>query len=284
MSEQTDNRITISEIQNHKGRDEALVCLTAYTYPMAQILDNHASLLLVGDSLGMVLYGMNNTLSVDLEMMIAHGKAVMRGVKKACVVIDMPFGTYESNPEQAYRTAARLMEETGCDGVKLEGGLSMASTISYLTQRHIPVLAHIGLQPQSVLKEGGYKVKGKQVKEAQEILEDGKAVEAAGAFGVVIEGTIDEVATEITHCLHIPTIGIGASPKCDGQILVSEDMLGMVFGHTPKFVKKFADIAFHINQAADEYAQAVKSRNFPGSENLYIRSDMTLTSQTKKVS
>lgn len=269
-SQETD-RIKIPEIKAHKNREAALVCLTAYTHPMAQILDKHAQLLLVGDSIGMVLYGMENTLGVDLDMMIRHGQAVMRGVTKACVIVDMPFGSYEESPEQAWRNASRIMRETGCDGVKLEGGQDMAATIAYLTSRNIPVMAHIGLQPQSVLKDGGYKIKGRQSEEAERIIHDAKAVEKAGAFAVVVEGTIDDLATEITKTIGIPTIGIGASAACDGQILVSEDLLGMLLGHTPKFVKKYAHIADDIDKAVASYAAEVKARQFPGCEHLYSR-------------
>lgn len=268
---QEHKRIKIPEIRAHKGRSEALVCLTAYTHPMAQILDNHAQLLLVGDSIGMVLYGMENTLGVDLEMMIRHGQAVMRGVSKACVIVDMPFGSYEESPEQAWRNASRIIQETGCDGVKLEGGQDMAATIAYLTSRNIPVMAHIGLQPQSVVKDGGYKIKGKREDEATRIMSDAKAVETAGAFAVVIEGTIDDLAADITKSISIPTIGIGASAKCDGQILVTEDLLGMLQGHTPKFVKKYAHIAGDIEGAVATFATEVKARQFPGPEHLYTR-------------
>ncbi|GJL85962.1 MAG: 3-methyl-2-oxobutanoate hydroxymethyltransferase [Micavibrio sp.] len=264
-------RITIPEIAGHKGRTEPLVCLTAYTTPMAKILDPYVDLLLVGDSLGMVLYGMENTLGVDLEMMIRHGQAVMRGVEKSCVIVDMPFGSYEESPESAYRNAMRVMKETGCDGIKLEGGTDMADTIKYLTARNIPVMAHIGLQPQSVLKDGGYKVKGRQAVEAQKILEDARAIESAGAFAVVIEGTVEDVAAEITQSINIPTIGIGASPACDGQILVTEDMIGLLEGPSPKFVKEYTNIRKDIAAAAAAYAGEVRNRKFPATEQTYTR-------------
>lgn len=270
MDKQTPRR-TIPEIRAHKSRPEALVCLTAYTTPMARILGRHAELLLVGDSIGNVLYGMENTLAVDLEMMIRHGQAVMRGAGNACVIIDMPFGTYEESEIQAYKNAARVMKETGCDGVKLEGGQDMAQTIAYLTARNIPVMGHIGLQPQSVLKEGGYKIKGKTSAEESKLLLDAKSVEQAGAFAVVVEGTVEDVSRKITNSISIPTIGIGASPACDGQIIVSEDMLGLLEGHTPKFVKKYANLASDIENAARDFAADVRARQFPASEHLYTR-------------
>ena len=277
----TNKRITIPEISAHKGRAQALVCLTAYTTPMAKILDPYVDLLLVGDSVGMVLYGMENTLGVDLEMMIRHGQAVMRGVEKACVIVDMPFGSYEENPAQAYRNAACMMKETGCDGVKLEGGSDMAETIQYLTARNIPVMAHIGLLPQSVLKDGGYKVKGRQAAEAQRIIEDAKAVEAAGAFSVVIEGTVEDVAADVTRSINIPTIGIGASAACDGQILVTEDMIGLMDGTPPKFVKEYTKTREDIAAAAASYAGEVRSRQFPGASQIYTRPKAV---ETKKAS
>ena len=264
-------RKTIPEIRAHKGRAAGLVCLTAYTAPMAGIFDRHADLLLVGDSIGMTLYGMENTLGVDLEMMIRHGQAVMRAAKNACVVVDMPFGTYEESPAQAYRNAARLMKDSGCDAVKLEGGVDMAPTIRHLTAHNIPVMAHIGLLPQSVVKDGGYKVKGRSHEEEARLLADAKAIEEAGAFAVVIEGTVADVATKITKAIAIPTIGIGGSKDCDGQVLVAEDMLGMLEGHTPKFVKKYAQLAEEIDRAAAAYAADVRARCFPGAEHVYTR-------------
>ncbi len=262
-------RISIPEIRARKG-GKPIVCLTAYTAPMAKILDRHADLLLVGDSIGNVLYGLENTLAVDLEMMIRHGQAVMRGVKNACVVIDMPFGTYEENPEQAYRNAMRIMKETGCDAVKIEGGETMAATIQYLVSRNIPVMAHIGLLPQSVVKEGGYKIKGKTADEETRLLNDARAIDKAGAFAVVIEGTIEDVSAKMTNAISIPTIGIGASSSCDGQVLVIDDMLGMT-EKPPKFVKKYADLADIIDKAAADYADDVRARKFPGDEHVYTK-------------
>jgi 3-methyl-2-oxobutanoate hydroxymethyltransferase len=264
-------RKTVPEIRAHKGRNDALVCLTAYTTPMAQIMDPYTDLFIVGDSVGMVLYGMENTLGVDLEMMIRHGQAVMRARPHSCVVIDMPFGTYEESPEQAHRNAARVMKETGCDAVKIEGGQDMAPTIQYLASRNIPVMAHIGLLPQSVVKDGGYKIKGRTAEQEQQVIADGRAAEAAGAFAVVIEGTVHDVAEKITRAVSIPTIGIGASPACDGQVLVTEDMLGLLSGARPKFVKEYADLKTLAEAAVQAYAEDVRARRFPAPEHLYER-------------
>ena len=263
-------RKTITDIQKSKA-SEPIVCLTAYTAPIAKILDAECDLLLVGDSLGMVLYGMENTLGVTLEMMTAHGSAVVRGSERACIVVDMPFGTYEESPEQAFRNATRIMRETGCQAVKLEGGADMAPTIEYLTKRNIPVMAHIGLMPQSVVKEGGYKVKGKTSESEAQVIADAHAVEAAGAFSVVIEGTVEDVSAAITQAISIPTIGIGAGVNCDGQILVTDDLLGLLDGHTPKFVKQYADLKSDVARAARAYAADVRSRAFPTAEHTYTR-------------
>ena len=262
-------KIRIADIKAHKNADTPLVCLTAYTTPMAQILDKHCDILLVGDSLGMVMYGMENTLGVSLDMMINHGKAVMRANPTACIVVDMPYGSYEHASETAYKNAMRIMSETACDAIKLEGGQNMESTIKYITTRNIPVMAHIGLQPQSVIKDGGYKVKGRTEQEISTLINDAKAVQRAGAFSVVIEGTLENTSQKITNSIDIPTIGIGASKHCDGQILVTEDMLGMISGHTPKFVKKYAHIAKDIDKAVQNYAKEVKSRNFPNENYTY---------------
>jgi len=263
--------ITIPDFTEMKEAGTPIVCLTAYSTPMAKTLDPYVDLLLVGDSLGMVLYGMETTLGVSLETMIAHGKAVMRGRSHACVIVDMPFGSYEESPKQAYRNAAQIIKETGCDGVKLEGGEDMAPTIEYLTKRNIPVMAHIGLQPQSVVKDGGYKIKGRTSEQADRLMRDAKAVEQAGAFAVVIEGTVEDVAATLTAALRIPTIGIGASSACDGQVLVTEDMTGLAVGHTPKFVKQYKELNSDIEQAAQSYASEVRARSFPSSEHVYSR-------------
>ncbi len=262
-------KITISDIKSHKNADIPLVCLTAYTTPMAQILDKHCDIMLVGDSLGMVMYGMENTLGVSLDMMINHGAAVMRAKPSAFIVVDMPFGTYEKSPELAYKNAKRIMDETACDAVKLEGGQNMQETIQYITERNIPVMAHIGLQPQSVVKDGGYKVKGRGDEEIAKLINDAKAIERAGAFSVVIEGTVESVSQKITSSINIPTIGIGASVKCDGQILVTDDMIGLLSGHTPKFAKKYTNIAAQIDKAVESYANEVKTRKFPNEDYTY---------------
>jgi 3-methyl-2-oxobutanoate hydroxymethyltransferase len=259
----------IEKFKSHKNKETALVCLTAYTTPMAQALCDQVDLLLVGDSLGMVMYGMDNTLDVTLEMMIGHGKAVMRGVGHTPVIVDLPAGTYETSPEQALSTARHVIDETGCDGVKLEGGVSVAPHIKAITQAGICVMGHIGLLPQSVIKDGGFKVKGKTPDQIDMLIADAKAVEKAGAFAFVIEGTIDSVSDMITGAVSIPTIGIGASARCDGQILVSEDMLGLLYGHTPKFAKQYARLNTQIEDAAKAYATDVRARNFPSAEYTY---------------
>ncbi len=263
MSVQTQwKKVTVPQIRGMKG-GEPIVCLTAYTALTAKLLDAHCDLLLVGDSLGMVLYGMDSTLGVTLDMMITHGQAVMRGARKACVIVDMPFGTYQESKELAFRNAARVMKEVGCAGVKLEGGSEMAETIQFLTERGIPVLAHIGLLPQSVNTAGGFRSLGREDKEADGIIEDAHAVAAAGAFATVIEGTVEPLAREITGAIPIPTIGIGASPACDGQILVLEDLVGLFSGFKPRFVKRYAELGQGIEDAVTEYAADVRGRRFP---------------------
>ncbi|WP_339778130.1 3-methyl-2-oxobutanoate hydroxymethyltransferase [uncultured Thalassospira sp.] len=261
-------RITVPALRARKGA-EPIVCLTAYTTPMAQRLDAHCDLLLVGDSVGTVVYGMDNTLAVTVDMMINHGKAVMRGSKNACVVIDLPFGSYQESREQAFRTAARILSETGCAAVKFEGGAEMADTIEFLTQRGVPVMAHIGLMPQQVNTLGGFKSQGRDDATASKVMLDAKAVARAGAFSVVIEGTVEAVARAITAEIDIPTIGIGASPACDGQVLVTEDMLGLFSDFTPKFVKRYANLGDQVGEAAARYAAEVRNRSFPGDEHCY---------------
>lgn len=264
-------RLTVPAIQRRKveGRtDEPLVMLTAYTARMAQILDPHCDLLLVGDSLGQVIYGLPSTLSVTLDMMCAHGAAVVRGSYHAVVVVDMPFGSYEASPQQAFASASRIMAETGCAAVKLEGGQAMAETIRFLSQRGIPVMGHIGLTPQAVNALGGYGARGRSQEEHDKILADARAVADAGAFGVVIEGVMEEIAIAATQSIAIPTIGIGASAQCDGQVLVIDDMLGM-FDRVPRFVKRYADLAATIDETAARYAADVRSREFPTVEQVY---------------
>ncbi len=261
-------KVTVPEIRARKG-GEPIVCLTAYTSLTAVLLDEHVDLLLVGDSLGMVLYGMDSTLGVTLDMMIAHGQAVMRGSRKACVIVDMPFGSYQESPQDAFRNAARVMKKVGCSGVKLEGGVEMAETIRFLVQRGIPVFGHVGLLPQSVNTAGGFRSLGREEKEAEGVLEDALAVAEAGAFATVIEGTVERVAREITEAIPIPTIGIGASPDCDGQILVTEDLVGLFSGFKPKFVKRYAELGESISESAKAYAEDVRARRFPAMEHCF---------------
>jgi 3-methyl-2-oxobutanoate hydroxymethyltransferase len=261
-------RRSIAAIQAAKGTTP-IVCLTAYSAPMARALDPHVDLLLVGDSLGMVLYGMDSTLAVTMEMMLAHGAAVMRGSSQACVVIDMPFGSYQESPAQAFRNAARLLAETGAQGVKLEGGEPMAETIRFLVDRGVPVMGHVGLMPQSV-NVSGFRATGRTNAEISRVTADAHAVAAAGAFSVVLEGTLEPVARQITLALPIPTIGIGASPHCDGQILVSDDMLGLFNDFTPRFVRRYADLADLIGKSAAAYATDVRTRAFPAPENCFL--------------
>ena len=261
-------RVSAPEITARKGKTP-IVCLTAYTAPMAELLDPHCDLLLVGDSVGMVVHGLPNTVGVTLEMMILHGQAVMRGSKAAMVVVDMPFGSYVGSAELAYANAARIMKETGAQAVKVEAGSTVVANIDYLVKRGIPVMGHVGLRPQAVLVDGGFKAKGKGLDERQRILEDALATEAAGAFAVVVEGVAEGLAREITLALGVPTIGIGASSGCDGQILVTDDMLGL-FDWTPKFVRRYADLRGEIGRAVAAYADDVRARRFPGPAEIYF--------------
>ncbi|MFA7415063.1 MAG: 3-methyl-2-oxobutanoate hydroxymethyltransferase [Rhizobium sp.] len=261
-------RLTPNDITALKGQ-RPVVSLTAYTTPMARLFDQHCDLLLVGDSLGMVLYGMETTVGVTVEMMIAHGQAVMRGVSRACVIVDLPFGSYQESKEQAFRTAARIMKETGCDGVKLEGGEEMADTVAFLVSRGVPVFGHVGLMPQQVNTSGGYRSKGHSEKEADKIRRDARAIDEAGAFAIVIEGTVEPLAREITGTVSAATIGIGASAACDGQVLVSDDMLGLFKDFKPRFVKHYAELAEVISRAAEDYATEVRARTFPGLEHTF---------------
>lgn len=260
-------RFTIPQLRAAKG-ERKLVLLTAYTAPMASLLDAHCDMLMVGDSLGMVVYGMDSTLPVTLEMMIAHASAVVRGSRRACVVVDLPFGSYQASPEQAFLNAARVLKETGATAVKMEGGVELAPTIRFLTERAIPVMAHIGLMPQHLHQVGGFKTQGKDLAAHRAILADAKAVSDAGAFAVVIEGVVKGLADEITRAVPIPTIGIGASPSCDGQVLVVDDMLGM-FERSPRFVKRYADLRDEITKAAVAYAAEVRDGSFPSDAQCY---------------
>lgn len=245
-----------------------LVCLTAYTTPVARLADPHCDVVLVGDSVGMVLHGLPSTLQVTMEMMILHGQAVRRGLSRALMVVDMPFGAYEEGPAQAFRNAARLMAETGCGAVKLEGGRSMAETVRFLTARGVPVMGHVGLTPQAVNAFGGYTVQGRGA-DAERVLEDARAVAEAGAFSVVLEKVTEPLARRITETIPVPTIGIGASSACDGQILVIDDMLGLFTEFRPKFVKRYAELGETAGRAIAAYAEEVRARRFPGPEHVF---------------
>ena len=269
-------RLTVPAIRRRKssreGGGEPLVMLTAYTVRTAQLLDPHCDMLLVGDSLGQVIYGLPSTVPVTLEMMAAHGAAVVRGSYQAVVVIDMPFGSYEASPQQAFESAAFLLKQTGAAAVKLEGGAAMAPTVRFLSERGIPVMGHVGLTPQAVNVLGGYGARGKSEAEAAKIVADATAVADAGAFAVVIEGVMEPIAIRITQAIACPTIGIGASAQCDGQVLVAEDMLGL-FERTARFVKRYDDMAGRISAAAEAYAGEVRARAFPGPEQIYPARD-----------
>ena len=246
-----------------------IVGLTAYTAPIAGLLDPNVDFLLVGDSVGMVVYGFDSTLPVTVDIMIAHGAAVTRGSSQALVVVDMPFGSYQESREQAFRTAARILAETGCAAVKLEGGAEMADTVRFLTERGIPVMGHVGLMPQSVNTAGGFKVHGRGQQQADRVSADATAIADAGAFSLVIEGTVEPVARAITEAIPVPTIGIGASPMCDGQILVTDDLLGLFTQFKPRFVRRYAELAPLIAAAAEAYAADVRARRFPGPEHCF---------------
>jgi 3-methyl-2-oxobutanoate hydroxymethyltransferase len=261
-------RISAADITARK-RKTPIVCLTAYTAPMASILDEHCDVLLVGDSVGMVVHGLPNTVGVTLDMMILHGQAVMRGAKKAMVVVDMPFGTYEGSPERAFQNAVRVMQETGAHAIKVESGPTIPETVAYLTRRGIPVMGHVGLRPQAVLAEGGFRAKGRTEEERLRVMAEAEATADAGAFAVVVEGVAEGLAREITEALHVPTIGIGASAACDGQILVVDDMLGL-FDWTPRFVRRYADLRSEISRAAAGYARDVRARAFPAEAETYF--------------
>ncbi|MBX2833343.1 MAG: 3-methyl-2-oxobutanoate hydroxymethyltransferase [Micavibrio sp.] len=259
----------IDSINTAKNPANPLVCLTAYTFPMAQSVAKHADFILVGDSLGMTLYGMDSTQGVSLDMMINHGAAVVRGCTGKPVIVDMPYGSYEKSDEEAVKNAQRIITETGADAVKLEGGAHMASRVRAITDAEIAVCGHIGLLPQSAPDEGGYKIKGKDDDQIQNLISDAQALESAGAFAFVIEGTIEDAAAQITRAVNIPTIGIGASAACDGQVLVSEDLLGLLHGHRPKFAPDYAGLAGIIDEALERFADDVRTRKFPSPDHLY---------------
>ena len=264
-------RLTVPAIRKRKtdgDSGEPLVMLTAYTARQAQLLDAHCDLLLVGDSLGQVIYGLSSTIPVTLDMMANHAAAVVRGSYHAVVVVDMPFGSYEQSPRQAFESASYLLKQSGAAAVKLEGGEAMAETVAFLNQRGIPVMGHVGLTPQAVNVLGGYAARGRSDSEADKIVTDAKALDEAGVFAIVIEGVVEPIAIAATQAVSAPTIGIGASAKCDGQVLVTEDMLGM-FERVPRFVKKYEDIATIIGDTAARYAEEVRTRSFPGEEQTY---------------
>jgi 3-methyl-2-oxobutanoate hydroxymethyltransferase len=267
------------DIRAMKG-GQPIVSLTAYTTPMARLMDAHCDFVLVGDSVGMVLHGLTSTLGVTMEMMILHGQAVARGLNQACLVIDMPFGSYEEGPAQAFRNAARMMAETGCAAVKLEGGVAMAETIRFLVARGIPVMAHVGLTPQSINTLGGYKVQGRGVA-GDQLLADAKAIEQAGAFAVVLEKVPAALADRVTEEVAIPTIGIGASAGCDGQVLVVDDMVGFFTAFKPKFVKRYAELGPIAETAIAEYAAEVRARTFPAPEHTFAETAPGLRQNAK---
>ncbi len=268
LSTQADVRaLTPPAILARKGA-APLVCLTAYSTPMARLVDKEADVILVGDSLGMVVHGLPSTLGVTLEMMILHGRAARRGTTRACLVVDLPFGSYEAGPDEAFRAAARVMTETGCAAVKLEGGESMAPTIDFLTRRGVPVMAHVGLMPQAVNVTGGYRVQGRGAAAAR-VEADARAVAEAGAFSVVLEKITEPLARRITETLAIPTIGIGASAACDGQVLVLDDMLGLFTDFRPSFVRRYAELGGAVETAVAAYADDVRARRFPGPEHVF---------------
>ena len=267
-AQETVRRISVPDIAARKG-GEPIVCLTAYDAPMAALLDPHCDVLLVGDSLGMAVHGLPNTVGVTLEMMILHGQAVVRGSRRALVVVDMPFGAYEGGEQAAYDACVRVMKETGAQAVKLETSVELAPIVRFLVKRGIPVMGHIGLRPQAVLAEGGFKAQGRTDAERERVMAEAVAVAEAGAFCIVIEGVAESLARAITEAIPVPTIGIGASAACDGQVLVVNDMLGM-FDWAPKFVRKYADLRGEIDRAAAAFASDVKARRFPAEVETYF--------------
>lgn len=260
-------RVTAPEIRARKG-GEPIVSLTSYHAHTAQLLDRHVDVILVGDSLGMVMHGLETTVPVTVDMMIVHGRAVVRGTRQALIVVDLPFGSYEASPVEAFHTAARILKETGAGAVKLEGGRRMAETVRFLVDRGIPVMGHVGLTPQAINTLGSFKARGRDDAEAEEILADAHAVSEAGAFSIVLEAIAEPVARRITEEVAAPTIGIGGSPACDGQILVLEDMLGLS-PRVPKFVKRYAELGPAIEAAVSTYAEEVRARTFPAAEHVY---------------
>lgn len=263
-----ERRLNVRDLAAMKGT-QPIVSLTAYSAPMARALDDQTDMILVGDSLGMVVYGMDTTVGVTLDMMVAHGTAVVRATNHACVIVDLPFGAYQESPQAAFRAAARMMAETGCSGVKLEGGVEMAETVRFLNARGIPVLGHVGLMPQSVNAAGGFRVQGKTDDGARRVRSDASAIADAGAFAIVIENTVEALARSLTEELKVPTIGIGASPACDGQILVTEDIVGLGGDFTPRFAKRYAELGDGLRGAVEQYAEDVRARRFSGCRALF---------------
>jgi 3-methyl-2-oxobutanoate hydroxymethyltransferase len=260
-------RLTAPDIRARKGGDP-IVMLTSYHAHTASLVDKYCDVILVGDSLGMVMHGLETTVPVTLDMMILQGHAVMRGSERALVVVDMPFGSYEASREQAFMSAARVMKETGCGAIKMEGGARMAETIRFLVERGVPVMAHVGLTPQSINTIGSFRAQGRDEADWGPIEQDAIAVAEAGAFSMVVEAVAEPLGRKITASVAIPTIGIGASAACDGQVLVLEDMLGLS-ARVPKFVKRYGDLGPGIEKAVADYAAEVRSRAFPGPEHVY---------------
>ena len=263
-----ERRVNVRDLAAMKG-NRPIVSLTAYSAPMARALDDQVDMILVGDSLGMVVYGMDTTVGVTLDMMVVHGAAVVRATNHACVIVDLPFGAYQESPQAAFRAAARMMSETGCSGVKLEGGVEMAETVRFLVERGIPVLGHVGLMPQSVNAAGGFRVQGRTDDGARRVRSDASAIADVGAFAIVIEHTVEALARSLTEELKVPTIGIGASPACDGQILVTEDIVGLGGDFTPRFAKRYAELGDGLREAVGQYAEDVRARRFPTAEHCF---------------
>lgn len=262
------SKITTTKIQAMKGRGQ-IVSLTAYTKPMAALMDPYVDLIVVGDSTGMVAYGFDSTLPVTLDMMILHGAAVVRGAERACVVIDMPFATYQESKEQAYRNCARVLIETGAQAVKLEGGMELVETVDFMVQRGIPVMAHIGLRPQHANVMGGFKAQARTEQTTELLIKEALAYQQAGAFSLLVEGVFEAAARRVTEAVAIPTIGIGASPACDGQVLVTEDMLGLFTDFTPKFAKQYVNLSSTIAKVFAEFETDVRSGKFPADEHCF---------------
>jgi 3-methyl-2-oxobutanoate hydroxymethyltransferase len=265
--EDSPKRLTAPELRARKG-GEPIVCLTAYDTPTARILDEHCDLILVGDSVGMVLHGLDSTVGVTLEMMILHGRAVMRGASRALVAVDMPFGSYEAGPAEAFANASRLMKETGCQAVKVESGSYTAETIAFLNARGVPVIGHVGVRPQAVHAQGGTKARGRTAAERKTVLAEARAADEAGAFAIVVEAVAEDLAREVTAAVSCPTIGIGASAACDGQVLVTHDLLGL-FDWTPRFVRRYADLRTVVGEAVRAYSEDVRARRFPSEAETY---------------